>query len=204
MNKANIKCRMTRPIQSAIALLILTCTSSFAAPLTWTLNNVVFSHDSFAFELTGSFVFDAEARKISSMFLEVETLNTSFIPIYADDGSLNFNSLIGTEGATELQWTNPGPIRGLVFEAIEPCIDILSCYVWAELHFDSALTGHGGEKSLQANSRLYGISSPVFIASPDYFVVSGTVSAVPIPAAAWLFGSALLGLGWIKRSSREK
>lgn len=25
------------------------------------------------------------------------------------------------------------------------------------------------------------------------------VSAVPIPAAAWLFGSAILGLGWVKR-----
>ena len=26
-----------------------------------------------------------------------------------------------------------------------------------------------------------------------------TVSAVPVPAAAWLFGSALAGLGWIRR-----
>ncbi len=29
--------------------------------------------------------------------------------------------------------------------------------------------------------------------------ISGTVSAVPVPAAAWLFGSALLGLGVVKR-----
>lgn len=204
MNKANTKCRMTRPIQSAISLLILTCTNSFAAPLTWTLNNVVFSYDSFTFELTGSFVFDAEARNISSMFLEVETLSTSFIPIYADDGSLHFNSLSGIDGATDFQWTGSGPIRGLVFEAIEPCIDIFYCYVWAELHFDSALTGQGGEKSLQENSRLYGVALPAFITSPDYFAVSGTVSAVPIPAAAWLFGSALLGLRWVKQSSGEK
>ena len=28
---------------------------------------------------------------------------------------------------------------------------------------------------------------------------AGSVSAVPIPAAAWLFGSALLGLGVLKR-----
>ncbi len=29
------------------------------------------------------------------------------------------------------------------------------------------------------------------------------VTAVPLPAAAWLFGSALLGLGWTKRSRRQ-
>jgi hypothetical protein len=35
----------------------------------------------------------------------------------------------------------------------------------------------------------------------DNIVVSGdfAVSAVPIPAAAWLFGSALAGLGWMRR-----
>jgi hypothetical protein len=30
-------------------------------------------------------------------------------------------------------------------------------------------------------------------------VVSGSASAVPVPAAVWLFGSALAGLGWVKR-----
>ena len=30
------------------------------------------------------------------------------------------------------------------------------------------------------------------------------VNAVPLPAAAWLFGSALLGLGWAKRSRRQQ
>ena len=29
------------------------------------------------------------------------------------------------------------------------------------------------------------------------------LTAVPLPAAAWLFGSALLGLGWTKRSRRQ-
>lgn len=30
-------------------------------------------------------------------------------------------------------------------------------------------------------------------------VGSGTLTAVPLPAAVWLFGSALAGLGWIRR-----
>jgi len=32
--------------------------------------------------------------------------------------------------------------------------------------------------------------------------INFTVSQVPLPAAAWLFGSALLGLGWMRRASR--
>jgi hypothetical protein len=31
-------------------------------------------------------------------------------------------------------------------------------------------------------------------------LVSGTLSAIPVPAAVWLFGSALAGLGWLRRS----
>ena len=34
----------------------------------------------------------------------------------------------------------------------------------------------------------------------DRVIVSGLVTAVPIPAAVWLFGSALVGLGWFRRS----
>jgi hypothetical protein len=33
----------------------------------------------------------------------------------------------------------------------------------------------------------------------ERYVTSGTVSSVPIPAAVWLFGSALAGLGWLRR-----
>lgn len=35
----------------------------------------------------------------------------------------------------------------------------------------------------------------------ERLTVSGSVSTVPIPAAAWLFGSALLGLGIVKRKN---
>ncbi|MGI9309171.1 MAG: VPLPA-CTERM sorting domain-containing protein [Gammaproteobacteria bacterium] len=33
----------------------------------------------------------------------------------------------------------------------------------------------------------------------NYSAGQGSFSAVPIPAAAWLFGSALAGLGWLRR-----
>ena len=37
------------------------------------------------------------------------------------------------------------------------------------------------------------------IGEADYRIIGVKVTAVPVPAAAWLFGSALLGLGCIRR-----
>ena len=41
-------------------------------------------------------------------------------------------------------------------------------------------------------------------ADPTLDVYNGTVSAIPLPAAAWLFGSALLGLVTVARRKRLK
>jgi hypothetical protein len=46
-------------------------------------------------------------------------------------------------------------------------------------------------------------SSNEFLDSSWNYTVSLEVTAVPIPAAAWLFGSALLGLGVVKRKKRR-
>jgi hypothetical protein len=44
---------------------------------------------------------------------------------------------------------------------------------------------------------LYGAGSPSFTANSIDNVTVG--AAVPVPAAVWLFGSALAGLGWLRR-----
>jgi hypothetical protein len=44
--------------------------------------------------------------------------------------------------------------------------------------------------------------SLVFSSFASAAPVTWTVSAVPIPAAVWLFGSALAGLGWLRRKSK--
>ena len=33
----------------------------------------------------------------------------------------------------------------------------------------------------------------------NYYVSGATITAVPVPAAVWLFGSALMGLGWMRK-----
>lgn len=48
----------------------------------------------------------------------------------------------------------------------------------------------------------FSVSSSGPPSSPEVLIVTAdniTVSVVPIPAAAWLFGSALAGLGWMRR-----
>ena len=66
---------------------------------------------------------------------------------------------------------------------------------WLALSFSDALTNAGGTVSLIPSSFVRNLDTDG-VAS-----LTGSVSAsnVPIPAAIWLFGSALAGLGWMRR-----
>ena len=61
----------------------------------------------------------------------------------------------------------------------------------------------GGFLEWTAGSTLVGVDSIVFsagdLSSNDFALAAVNVSAVPLPAAAWLFGSALLGLVTVAR-----
>jgi len=67
--------------------------------------------------------------------------------------------------------------------------------------YASSLTNAGGTVALDVSGALYEqINSEV--AGPGIFrrhIVSGTISTVPVPAAVWLFGSALAGLVCLRR-----
>jgi hypothetical protein len=70
---------------------------------------------------------------------------------------------------------------------------------WGNLYmsFSAELTDAGGVINIQSGRelRFNDTGEQLVLRS----IVSGQVSAVPIPAAVWLFGSALAGLGWIRR-----
>ena len=58
-----------------------------------------------------------------------------------------------------------------------------------------------GESSLEL-AALYGASWGISSSSYDVYIREASTTAypaVPIPAAVWLFGSALAGLGWLRR-----
>jgi len=67
------------------------------------------------------------------------------------------------------------------------------------LSVDQAVLNH------QFDSAWSNLDQVVFGTASDSVFFHGvdniSVSAVPVPAAAWLFGSALAGLGWIRRKS---
>ncbi|KKM03760.1 hypothetical protein LCGC14_1771180 [marine sediment metagenome] len=62
-------------------------------------------------------------------------------------------------------------------------------WVWTELLFDAAFSDIDTIKFYTTNSGYFN----------DFVLDNIQVSNVPIPAATWLFGSALIGLAGIKR-----
>jgi hypothetical protein len=56
--------------------------------------------------------------------------------------------------------------------------------LWVQLGFGSYFSGHKGRNT------------------PEYLTAALTVSAVPVPAAIWLFGSALIGFIGVSRRTR--
>ena len=166
-------------------LAIFTCcvmasTASHAASLEWTFDNRLnFSDGSF---LSGSFLYDADtnATDFSNLTFACDNVcagNVNNLSGQVEDG----------ETGTELF------LFGLAGndESIE--INLL---------FDGYLTNLGGQVSLD----LFGGGVPIQVQNreDDGFADATnatTISAspVPVPAAAWLFGSALIGLAGIKR-----
>lgn len=71
------------------------------------------------------------------------------------------------------------------------------------LIYASALTNSGGNISLtgfvEASCVDFDCNAP---ANPQRDIIGGSVNAVPVPAAVWLFASALAGLGWLRRSGQ--
>jgi hypothetical protein len=150
-----------------------------AASVKWELTDVVFDDGGTA---SGSFTYDADSNVYSNISI-VTTL-----------GSIH--------GGAEYQFLNP------FFEPREDRLLVVEqetaesgSYAF-NLLFDESLiykitgdeVGFGNANEALCSLLCNGIVAPVRRVS------SGVVTAVtPIPAAAWLFGSALAGLGWLRR-----
>jgi hypothetical protein len=146
-----------------------------AAPVTWTVDSLLFSDGGSAY---GSFTYDENTNLYSD--IDITTLESD------GRGSANYQQLVEASGSGDnfLNVVGPGAggLRGL------------------GLFFGSSLTNTGGTVAIDAGSEDFCDDNSCW--PPDQTiraVVSGSVSAVPIPAAAWLFGSALAGLGWLRR-----
>ena len=159
----------------------LVCSASVsAAPVTWTLNNVSHSNGT----ITGTFIYDADLDEYSdwSIYVTGAPLN---------DGPIE--SLSGT--ALHLSaWMAPPLFEG---------VTALEVY----LEFDKALTNLGGTIDIVPGvfDPFWGPESGSYLnqcggsGCGGSAILGGSISAVPVPAAAWLFGTALAGLAFLRR-----
>jgi hypothetical protein len=196
--KDGIRMNLTKLFRAATGVLIaglFFTASAHAYNLTWTINDHVFDDGHY---LTGSFDYDADIGVFSNINI---TSHSEFDFTYTDS---NVNPVQYYDG------TNP----------TDPIYPYGSFVVLAnvpdELHkisftLSGQLTNNGGTISLVDDP--YGTSEDVcfddgdprtdcFTPGETHYAGAfgtGTISAVPVPAAVWLFGSALAGLGWFRR-----
>jgi hypothetical protein len=158
-------------MRHALAVILLFVVGSAQAiPVTWTLDGVTFDDGGIA---SGSFVYDAD---VCCTIFDVNIHTTAGTSMTGADYLTN-SSLAGN--ATGL---NPTGTTGTLL-----------------LLFAEGLTNAGGSIALLPGPCFASCefrSEPI---SATRGVLTGSITAVPIPAAVWLFGSGLGLLGWLRR-----
>jgi len=192
-------------IFTVIALLLLALPhASMAAPVTWFLQDVFLDNGA---SVTGSFVLDEETFRLTSADITVANRPLGDAegwigPVLSVDpftyrlrGSPN-----GTTGFTLTEtWVLPPDWDG---EQILCVSNPLACGRSLELDFESSLIS--GLSTVPID---IGFGSKEFVGNlvigrfDTASIVSGSVTAIPVPAAAWLFASALFPV--IRRASRR-
>ena len=169
-------------MKKLITFMLLTCWGTASAiPVQWTLENVTFEDGGAA---SGSFTYDAATN------------------IYAD---VDITTTIGTiRNGTYYEYVNFNypyiDADDIILVNGDSNWD-LTGYQTLVLRFAEGLTNSGGNVAFALASSVEGScdSPDCNFGSGARFVTSGEVTAVPIPAAVWLLGSALAGLGWLRR-----
>ena len=175
--------------------LALFASAASAVQLTWTLDNVVFQSaiTGDVGTATGSFDYDADTDTYSNINIvtsgwtdanDVQALEHEF---YTDSYSVNYDY---PYQKTDIWNYDENVVRLTRYD------EGIGELGWMIMDFsDAPLTNAGGISHLRDG--LINGDGGVFA-----WFVTGSVQAsvVPIPAAVWLFASALAGLGWFRRS----
>ena len=171
-------------MRNFIFVLLLLPGLSVAAPLTWTINNLTLSNGG---TITGSFDYDAGTDVLSNINIVSTAYGDSFAITDANVDSADF--------------CPPEPFCGI--DTVEFVVYPTSRLVRdIGFYLDAPLTNSGGVVSINTafdvrHDNLTGDHDEINLQYPT----TATLSAVPVPAAVWLFGSALAGLGWLRRGT---
>ena len=170
-----------RAIIISISLLLSVAVS--ATPVTWDVD-VSLSDGGHLF---GSFTYDADIGTYTNILLETDMSGS----VWLSGGEFTTfygNAWGGTPLAPEFYGTcGAGAARGPG-----------TCHV--VFFFAEELTNAGGVVAIDSSQDFAALEA-LYEMGEYAYLTSGTVtaSAVPIPAAVWLFGSTLAGLGWMRR-----
>lgn len=171
---------------AACMLVAIASVDANAAPIRWVLQDVLFDDGGTAF---GSFVYDADSNTFSA--IDVTTTDGAVLP-----GSFyefaNFEAgLLDADSVLLVAAANP--VAGT------PAFN---------MNLDAAMTNAGGTIALAMAPPPLAFESTCLISnctqffSIDRVIVSGSITTIPLPAAAWLFGSALGLVGWRSQAHR--
>ena len=161
-----------RSLISIFALLVSMTTN--AAPVIWTIDSLLFDDGGTG---SGTFSYDASTNTYSNIDI-ITTAGIDFggaaylsVAYFAPNDSDFLAAIVyPAEGAPALELTFAAPLTN----------------AGGTIAIDGLGESLCGPECMYPTVRLRDITS-------------GQISAVPVPAAAWLFGSALAGLGWLRR-----
>jgi hypothetical protein len=167
--------------QSLTLILLLAAGSAQAAPVTWTIDSLLFDDGGTG---TGTFVYDAN----TNIYSDISIVTTA--------GSVL--------GGSVYSFINPGPLSPPSASGVALVSSDLADLTGLPaigIGFAAALTNTGGLISIDAG--IEGTCVNAGCDAPNAFpvrnILSGQLSAIPVPAAVWLFASALGLLGWLRR-----
>jgi len=162
---------------SIFAALIFFSSVAQAASITWTINGpITIVTGDLRAVITGSFDFDADTNSFSNVSLSL--VDDSF-PGTIYDISNAWSAVTAGSDSSSIA-TNATAPAGSYWDSSN-----------IDLFLFAPLTNAGGNIITSASVFVDGTKRPG--------VGYGSISAVPVPTAVWLFGSALAGLGWFGR-----
>ena len=164
--------------------------SANAIPVEWTLENIRFDDGTGA---TGSFVFDADTSEWSDINIRTSIANSfdgaTYLELSASATKPSFDDEVWVVNESS-GFIDPRAFLLLLEGPMTNAGGIINLQLFGEIACDDVTCDDGyllRRSELEENTN----------DGPGY--ISGSV--VPVPAAVWLFGSALAGLGWFRRKT---